>query len=67
LAAAVSGDAGVAAAAAGTAWSVLLEALAQQVGTYAYALGSLSAEYRFVDAILAAGLGDAGAGRAGGR
>ncbi len=67
LAAAVSGDAADAAAAAGAAWSALLESLAQQVGTFAHALGALSAEYRFVDAALAAGLGVAGAGRAGGR
>ncbi len=67
LTAAVPGDAGAAAAAAGSAWAALLESLARQVGTFATALGTLCAEYRSVDATLAAALGDAGPGRVGGR
>ncbi len=67
LSAAVPGDAGAAAAAAGRAWSALLDTLARQVGSYAAALGTLCAEYRSVDATLATGLGATGPGRVGGR
>jgi hypothetical protein len=67
LAAALPGEAGSVAAAAVTGWAAYLESLAQQIGSWSAALGSICAEYRVVDAALAAGLVDDGSGQGGGR